>query len=827
MTLTRLLLIVVYLAAFLPAWGVAQEAGTGTPEPATTQRHAQVIAQGVIAMPAASMVWRSALTRAVAPEQATPALSPGGFVLADTGTIAVTSAAGRPEQRLAPGEATWLEPGTTRAVVSLETRAIGYYDITLLPAEFAQRAGDGEAAEPFAVPGGGLRDVDLLRDVLGRGEENTFAAGEMPALLLVTSGKVFVETSDGQITELASGASLQYLSEITLVGASRVPASLVVARIGASLPAALPLRDPNATPAATPLATPVAATPSTLATPLPARVGAAMRVTAMVCPVDYDGNAPAADCTEPAAGTRFRLAEANGSATRQETDDAGNVAFSEIAAGAYTLSDDLPGQHVSTIISCRNIFGDKVGEAETAHQLIFALQVDDDIACAWYFVPSQRAKAATSLTVHLRACPEDAKDRTACADALAGTSLSLFDDVTGALMPASETEAELWRWDDLEQADYTLHLDSPPEGFVGAALDNAACCSASGDFAIHLPAGFPAIERNLYLFPAAEEASNALSIAVLACPPGMSGENLQAALCLPAPPGSVLSLSEGGRVIEPATAMESAWTWAGLMSGNYALLIKALPQGFDSAQLGDPACCGTGTDLTVTLGADVLDDQRPLFLFQPIGLAGTETDSDADGLTDTQEAELELDPFLPDSDGDGLSDGDEVNFYGVDPLLADTDSDGLDDLAEVTTAFTNPFLPDTDGDGVDDATEVAQGTDPLDSASLPAPPTPTPTPIPAATPAAAASPTRIPAGLPTVIPGRLPTPASLPRRQVGTPVAAAGVGVLENALDNDGLSTLDEIAKHGTSPTVADTDGDGMNDGDEVAAGRDPRDPGR
>ena len=44
-------------------------------------------------------------------------------------------------------------------------------------------------------------------------------------------------------------------------------------------------------------------------------------------------------------------------------------------------------------------------------------------------------------------------------------------------------------------------------------------------------------------------------------------------------------------------------------------------------------------------------------------------------------------------------------------------------------------------------------------------------------------------------------------------------------LDDDGLSTADEVAIYGTNLTVADSDGDGVSDGDEVAAGTDPLDP--
>lgn len=48
-----------------------------------------------------------------------------------------------------------------------------------------------------------------------------------------------------------------------------------------------------------------------------------------------------------------------------------------------------------------------------------------------------------------------------------------------------------------------------------------------------------------------------------------------------------------------------------------------------------------------------------------------DSDSDGDGLMDSQEAALGTDRLNPDTDGDGLSDGQEVLLYGTDPLLAD------------------------------------------------------------------------------------------------------------------------------------------------------------
>ncbi len=71
-----------------------------------------------------------------------------------------------------------------------------------------------------------------------------------------------------------------------------------------------------------------------------------------------------------------------------------------------------------------------------------------------------------------------------------------------------------------------------------------------------------------------------------------------------------------------------------------------------------------------------------------------------------------------DSDGDGLSDAQEAEI-GTDPLRADTDGDGLDDGSEVNVHGTSPTLADTDGDGVDDGFEIWAGSDPTDASSLP------------------------------------------------------------------------------------------------------------
>jgi hypothetical protein len=65
------------------------------------------------------------------------------------------------------------------------------------------------------------------------------------------------------------------------------------------------------------------------------------------------------------------------------------------------------------------------------------------------------------------------------------------------------------------------------------------------------------------------------------------------------------------------------------------------------------------------------------------------TDTDGDGLTDTEEKSLGTDITKADTDGDGLFDREEVKVYKTDPLKKDTDGDGIDDGTEVRNGY-NP-----------------------------------------------------------------------------------------------------------------------------------------
>jgi len=128
-------------------------------------------------------------------------------------------------------------------------------------------------------------------------------------------------------------------------------------------------------------------------------------------------------------------------------------------------------------------------------------------------------------------------------------------------------------------------------------------------------------------------------------------------------------------------------------------------------------------------------------------------DSDADGLKDTDEVVLGTDPHNADTDGDGIQDGVEVGLTY--PALAAIDTDGTGGIDALESNII-----DTDGDGLMNHAD----SDNLDPC-------------------------------------------------IPNPLSTACLALTD--ADGDGLSNAQELAL-GTDPNVADTDGDGVNDGVEV-----------
>ena len=197
---------------------------------------------------------------------------------------------------------------------------------------------------------------------------------------------------------------------------------------------------------------------------------------------------------------------------------------------------------------------------------------------------------------------------------------------------------------------------------------------------------------------------------------------------------------------------------------------------------GDALSVSTNQPAALSFDGDSLPDDWEILYFGSTAQADGD-DPDGDGLNNLEEYGLGTDPSSADSDGDGMPDGwelqNELDALSASDASDDPDADGLNNLTEFQ-AGTDPNSSDTDGDGLSDGDEVnVLGTDPLDDSGD-----------------ADAD------GMPDTweaLYGLNPTNS-----------VDAG-----EDLDSDGLSNLEEY-QAGTNPTLNDSDGDGLNDYDEV-----------
>ena len=179
-----------------------------------------------------------------------------------------------------------------------------------------------------------------------------------------------------------------------------------------------------------------------------------------------------------------------------------------------------------------------------------------------------------------------------------------------------------------------------------------------------------------------------------------------------------------------------------------------------------------------------------------------EPDRDHDGLLDADEIRIGTDPDRADTDGDGLPDGLEerngdgvVNAGETDPLSADTDCDGLSDGEEdanhngrVDAGETDPRARDTDGDLLSDGLERGRTSSPDPACAF----------VGDADPSSTTDPLR---------------------------VDTDGDGLRDGMEDLNRNGRVD-AADRDTDPRKADTDGDGIPDGQEDRNGNHRVDPG-
>ncbi len=186
--------------------------------------HAQVIAQGVVSFTAGAHHWRF-VTTDVGTAPATIDISSPTFLVAagtalDTGPVRITEPDGL-GWLLADGEATF-RPAGAAVAIDLTPGAL-VHEIAI---------DEGTGGDAFD-PGNGLRDVDLVRDVLATGESITVQS-EVSALIVVTTGTA--TAADG--SEIPAGATRAIVGETTLTNEAGAPAVVLAVIIGTPIDAA-------------------------------------------------------------------------------------------------------------------------------------------------------------------------------------------------------------------------------------------------------------------------------------------------------------------------------------------------------------------------------------------------------------------------------------------------------------------------------------------------------------------------------------------------------------------------------------------------------------
>lgn len=234
---------------------MAQALGPAGPSPATGA--ASVIAQGVYDVTDNDYVWQVSTYTAEAGAEPMTVAAPT-FVLPRTTPLLVTDRDSGIRQRVANGEAVYLNPGQT---VRLETFGPpdDFIFVELTADNAASTGADplvGQAFRPLA----GSRDIDLVRDVVDEGEQSELPGGAGRTLVFGLAGQVSATTSDDGEMPIAAGDIAEFEGPITFMGVTD-DSEFVAAYIGSvigfgdeavSASAATPVATEIASPAASP-----------------------------------------------------------------------------------------------------------------------------------------------------------------------------------------------------------------------------------------------------------------------------------------------------------------------------------------------------------------------------------------------------------------------------------------------------------------------------------------------------------------------------------------------------------------------------------------------
>jgi hypothetical protein len=455
------------------------------------QGHAEVIAQGVSALPSGNAVWQvtSPAAKANASQTAQRSL---GFVLARSAAILVTGASPDDQSLLDPGEARFVPDGSSDSRAATGGKNALYWTIALVS---DVNAGLGKVAyqsDPFTPPAG-RHDLNLVRDVLTSGETSHIAKTQAPILLLVTSGTVNVKTDDGATKTLQERSAQAFSSGVAITASDSHTATFVAAVIGAQV---------GGTPPVTPVAT----------TTGPAATTGSITITTYSCPstTTYDTLDPST-CTPADQALWFLTRTTDNTRIDADSSQNGVLTWSNLQFGDYLVSFPGNGGGVGWVLQGSDAITHQPDGTTTLTVSATAPDVSAN-AYEWVTASAPSNTSTGSIQLDFFDCQPgmtvDNFDPSACSPMPPGiTSFTISSPALtniGPIVSISDAQSlgnGSFQWTDLPFGDYTV---SPGNNYTGPVLfapdiDPAAPLPQAG-FSLTLDQNSPAWDIAIYRF---------------------------------------------------------------------------------------------------------------------------------------------------------------------------------------------------------------------------------------------------------------------------------------------------------------------------------------
>ena len=364
--------IVLMLTLAFSLFGVVPSGAAGQTDPgfSPSSGPAQVIAQGVFALPEGDAVWRTVRTRALLPQDAPYEERPLGFVLASSGPILLVDQETGTQAQLGTGEAAIVPEGTVQQRSSLGLQPVSYLSIELVSVDAAPPAADAtvlQPGQPFPSPAG-LHDLDLLSAALVPDEVFTIPDSGAKNVVLITDGAANVGRPGGEAVVLLAGEAASFSGELQVSGAADDSGevqnvSFVVGMIGPEVPPPAGIAN---TPAPTPVTaeTPVPPAETTaVGTPAGSAGQGAITVQVYSCPPGMTAATVAAAACAPTMEDFDIIVSGDSLETPLTLGDAtasgSSFTWSGLPSGDYLIAEAvLPEGATTYILSARDTRGD-------------------------------------------------------------------------------------------------------------------------------------------------------------------------------------------------------------------------------------------------------------------------------------------------------------------------------------------------------------------------------------------------------------------------------------------------------------------------------------